>query len=372
MKQIVILILALSLNVFAQTTPKKHHSQLKINCQECHICKSPTFENPCLKICPDITRKAEKVKRSLDEAPDIIVIDTLSAKYESVVFPHKLHAQMAEMNGGCASCHHHNPSGKILACSSCHHKDNKADLSKPKLKAAYHQLCINCHREWDARWQKQSNCTSCHQKKAGKESSAALAARINLAQKAHSRISIPKKFTYRVDFDEGPVVTFHHQAHARQYGVKCQECHKKESCQNCHGVHKRREVTHENCVSCHEKDIDDNCSLCHGAKEKPAFDHGKITGWALNKYHQKLACTACHKTKPYKKLNTRCTACHTNFRHGKFNHKVTGLILNETHSEFECELCHINRNFVKKPQCSECHDDYTFPKQKPGKLLLSR
>jgi DnaJ-class molecular chaperone len=99
------------------------------------------------------------------------------------------------------------------------------------------------------------------------------------------------------------------------------------------------------------------------------FDHASSTGWALNKFHQKLECAKCHgnKTK-FTKLNNDCLSCHKNFEDGTFNHKVTGLELDDIHKEAGCTDCHQTKNF-SKPACTNCHEDKSFPKDKPGKLV---
>ena len=100
------------------------------------------------------------------------------------------------------------------------------------------------------------------------------------------------------------------------------------------------------------------------------FNHAASTGWALNKNHINLACTVCHKKgKEFTALDNKCISCHPDWNSMSFNHKVTGLVLNETHSEFECGDCHLNKDFSKKPSCENCHDDKSFPKDKPGTLV---
>jgi hypothetical protein len=68
-------------------------------------------------------------------------------------------------------------------------------------------------------------------------------------------------------------------------------------------------------------------------------------------------------------LNSLCKSCHTGWNSSNFNHKVTGLILDETHIEFDCSDCHEIENYSKDPSCDGCHEDYSFPKQKPGTLV---
>jgi len=264
------IILVMAGNGFGQETPAKHHSQYPLNCQECHLCKKPTAEKPCLKICPDFVRKGVETKHTLKEAPEIIEIDSLSRQFTGVVFSHKMHAEMAQMSGGCTTCHHHNPPGKILKCSACHSTNVRGtQIGKPDLEGAYHRLCIDCHRSWDTRWVKKTDCSTCHTPKTTKTSQAVLAAKVKLIQNSHNDIQVPLRFVLKSDNEDAPWVTFHHGAHAKKYVKKCTACHQNETCVQCHGIHPKRRLSHDTCVSCHEKDIDENCEKCHSEKPKP-------------------------------------------------------------------------------------------------------
>ncbi len=306
----------------AQNAAAKHHSEFPLNCQECHACKNPTYEKPCLRIMPNLTRSGAPSKYSLKEAPEKITIDLLSSQYGPVLFSHKDHASMAQMGTKCETCHHHNPPGKILACSSCHDaKSNRPNGQKPSLKAAYHQLCIGCHKSWDGTWQKKTQCETCHAKKG----STPLKIRklTDPSFPEMERVKIPPTFTYKSDNEDAPIVTFHHGAHAEMYINKCETCHAQETCTDCHtGDVKKREISHETCESCHDTESDDQCGFCHDQKQKTPFSH-----------------------------------------------KAYGFTLDATHAQFECEVCHLNRNFSKKPQCVNCHKGYRFPAQKPGKAV---
>lgn len=64
----------------------------------------------------------------------------------------------------CQTCHHHSPDGKPAPCSDCHSTPfDGENLSKPGLKAAYHQRCADCHKE---AFEGPMTCTSCHTEKA--------------------------------------------------------------------------------------------------------------------------------------------------------------------------------------------------------------
>jgi hypothetical protein len=59
-------------------------------------------------------------------------------------------------------------------------------------------------------------------------------------------------------------------------------------------------------------------------------------------------------------------ACHAGWKPGAFDHVVTGIKLSETHAALDCESCHLESNFAKKPTCSGCHDDKSYPTALPG------
>ena len=192
------------------------------------------------------------------------------------------------------------------------------------------------------------------------------------------------KIIYQTDCKEGKLVTFFHDQHINIFGLDCISCHKNENCISCHDPAKVKNgkqhnfdkpimvnisetERHQRCFGCHEND---KCSLCHKNSEMKPFDHSLRTGWALNKNHLKLECTACHtKDKGFTKLENECVSCHRNWNSETFDHKVTGLMLDEIHIEFDCSDCHLDRDFSRRPSCGNCHDDKNFPNNKPGKLV---
>lgn len=371
----IILVIIFYVVLNAQQSPGNDHSKLNINCKTCHTCDVPTKSDPCLVICP--RDKIVSVYQKPEQTPEMIVLDQISDRYGAVYFSHKIHAQMSTMSGGCENCHHHNTSGPILKCNSCHETSRKRDdVSVPDLKGAFHRQCMDCHREWSH----ETGCNSCHTLKKDLKNTKEENLQKKFAGKDHPVILEPTKIVFETNYEKGKLVTFFHNDHTKKFGISCIRCHKQESCTKCHDSNKNSntevkniKVTktlaehHQKCFSCHEND---NCTTCHLTKESEAFDHGKTTGWALNKYHIELSCVKCHGSKtPYKKLNNSCTNCHQNWSSETFKHSITGLQLNETHSEFGCEDCHIDRNFAVKPSCDNCHDNYSFPKQKPGSII---
>jgi hypothetical protein len=372
----ILLIIILTVTINAQQSPGKDHAKLQINCKTCHICDVPTKSEPCLVLCP--REKMVTVYQKPEQTSELIVLDQISDRYGPVYFSHRIHAQMSNMGGGCEGCHHFNTSGPILKCSNCHEsKRNREDVSVPDLKGAYHRQCMDCHREWSH----DTGCNSCHKLKKDLKDVKKDDVQKKYAGKKHPVVLEPTKLVYETKSAKGKFVTFFHDDHTKKFGLTCATCHKQESCIKCHDVNKISndrpktvtskttfEAQHKNCISCHSKA--DNCNNCHNQKVTDQFDHSKKTGWALNKFHINLTCSKCHGSSlPYKKLNNKCEGCHQTWNSENFKHTITGLQLNETHSEFGCEDCHLEKNFSVKPSCINCHDDYNYPKQKPGKLV---
>lgn len=353
------------LTVKVQAQQNKNFGNGEIDCIFCHKCDTPTKTKPCLVHCPRNT--IIKIYHSSEEAPNEIEInkfeDTLDL-YTPVRFSHKLHASMSEMSGGCSSCHHYTPKGRITPCSECHESIRKReDLSKPDLKAAYHRECIDCHKKWSH----ESKCQSCHKLNNIKEKK-----ELKFFEKY--KIEEPKILTFQTSDEKAPVVTFFHSLHTNLTKLECNDCHRNVTCEKCHDVNKpekfefkKPEIPHETCSGCHNPER--KCELCHSVKAREKFNHYIQTGFPLTKYHDKLNCEKCHgQNKKVKKIDDRCNSCHKNWSFRNFNHNVVGVYLDEIHSSFYCENCHINRDFSAKPVCSDCHDEkYKYPEYSPGK-----
>lgn len=373
---LMLFVLVLAVGVKAQQSPGKNHSKLNLSCQTCHTCSVPTKDEPCLVLCP--REKIATVHQKPEETPELIVVDQLKDRYGPVYFSHRIHAQMSIMSGGCENCHHFNTSGPILKCNSCHEPIRKReDVRLPDLKGAYHRQCMDCHREWSH----ETGCNSCHVPIKDVKVTHKEELKKQLAGKLHPALLEPTKITYQTNSDKGKLVTFFHDDHTKKFGLNCISCHKQESCTKCHDVNKKTdsklktvstkktfETQHRNCISCHTKN--ESCGRCHSEKMLEPFNHTSRTGWALNKYHINLACSKCHGTKlPYKKVDNKCASCHHGWNGETFKHDVTGLSLDETHKEVGCEECHIANNYAVKPVCTNCHEDYVYPKNKPGKSV---
>jgi len=96
--------------------------------------------------------------------PGLIRLDSLMDQYEAVLFDHTKHISMAD---NCGICHHehgsnnmicmdchsidkstfqHSVASSFMACRNCHDAFDRDNPGMPGLKAAYHQVCFDCHR----------------------------------------------------------------------------------------------------------------------------------------------------------------------------------------------------------------------------------
>lgn len=369
MKKLIIIcfVLLLTNNFILGQTPKlPQHAQMQVDCKTCHICDTPTKTDPCLIACPRF--KEEVIRHSPEEGPSDIIIDKFPKTidlYSPVNFSHRSHSEMSLMSGGCGSCHHYNPPGKIVSCETCHEVERtRTNISRPDLKAAYHRQCINCHSTWEEKVE----CVNCHT--LNSQSTAKSVEPIKESYR-HPQIAIPEKIIYETDTDEGKLVTFFHNEHNSLFNLDCSTCHSQESCVNCHNqkvdFSKAEKDIHERCSSCH--DTENNCNKCHQNSESKPFNHKSKTGFALEDFHSKVACVSCHgKSSKFTGLNKNCVSCHKT-KDGIFNHRITGVILDEVHVDLECSDCHKNNNYKLKPVCNDCHDDYKYPNEIPGERV---
>jgi len=344
----------------------------KINCKTCHECEYPTKETPCLVPCP---KNTVSVHHSPEQAPEVLVLDDLSKKYGSVVFTHKVHAQMSEMSHGCNGCHHYNTTGPVLNCKKCHAKERKRDeIGTPDLEAAYHRQCMPCHRKWS----KATDCVYCHELKTAKGTQSQQDKVRKATGKTHPRSAEPTRLVYTTTSGTGRYVTFYHIEHVSTFNLPCTGCHKGEKCVSCHEVKSAAEkkkdekaaaqqnfgTRHKRCASCHDTR---NCNTCHAGTVAAPFKHAVNARWDLGRFHSRLSCQRCHgQGYPIRRLDSRCVSCHTAWKLGSFNHAVTGLALSKNHQDIECTSCHPGKDFTKTPVCRECHDERAYPRVLPG------
>lgn len=373
MKKLAILILMIiAVQVNGQT--KKPHSQMQVDCSTCHSCENPTKLDPCLNACPRL--EMVTVHQSAAKAPDVIKLNkfkntSFEDNYKPVQFSHLLHAEMADMAGGCESCHHYNPPGDIMACSDCHEAERKReDVSKPDLKGAFHQQCMSCHREWNSNTQ----CSDCHLLNS-EIAEGKVPGKTVKKGGVHPPVTTPVKVVYETGSDEGDLVTFFHSEHTGLFGLECTSCHTNQGCVTCHNTREGIEVSmfgdddaHSKCRDCH--DTEDNCESCHSDETREPFNHAVRTGFNLTKYHSNAACIQCHKAEgKFTGLTGNCFNCHGDWEDGDFEHSVTGLELDDIHIDNACEDCHTTGDLRDKPTCDNCHDEISYPDDLPGERV---
>ena len=307
--------------------------------------------------------------KGLEGVADVIVLRNITRVYGPVRFTHRLHAEMSQLKGGCANCHHGEPGVEknFSKCETCHAKSVTAStLEQPTLKGAFHRQCLGCHRDWAH----ENGCGFCHEGKLGPKAASDGVGGDPL--KRSKGVSLQSTMVYETTYESAPAVTFHHIDHAEKFGISCNQCHAGDSCSDCHDkkVERRAADRHADCMSCHvEKD---NCSFCHDASaRKPAHD-AERTGWCLEPHHVDVACQKCHgPANEFVKPSTDCRSCHGSFKGQEFDHAVTGITLYGSHAHYDCARCHIgNGNGIGSAvTCDGCHpkSDISWPADLPGK-----
>lgn len=351
---------------------------LRASCSNCHTCSVPTSENPCVIPCSREALRRIADRFDLMHGPSVVILDELENLYLPVPFDHAGHARMADMTGGCATCHHYTPEGaEHPACKTCHAIDTAAgDIRKPGLKGAYHRQCMSCHREWSG----ETQCGACHLPKTGADGKLrqeVLPTPGDLIGRMHPPIPEPETELYVTEREgfEPTRALFRHKAHIDEYGLRCAECHREDNCNRCHEGGKTHvqhvrslDEHHQPCFSCHRDDACEDCHYAADASPPTPFDHAS-TGWPLKRYHAGKSCRVCHASVPFTARDNRCGACHDSWTSDNFDHRVTGQALDEIHAPFDCELCHAEQRFDRPPTCTECHDEdegFRFPERRPG------
>lgn len=153
-------------------------------CQACHMTPLPEASETKQKpeaIAARLLQSRTPVTEIYhdDDIPEIKIIGELSDQYKFVEFPHqkilnklvdnikdnKLATYFhTEKETICQACHHNSPaSQKPPGCTTCHGKPfDKMNPTRPGLKAAYHQLCLGCHKEMQIEKPSPTGCTECH------------------------------------------------------------------------------------------------------------------------------------------------------------------------------------------------------------------
>lgn len=235
----------------------------------------------------------------------------------------------------CARCHSDPHKGQFGAssCSECHGEEH---FSPSLFDAARHAAagfalsgahasvsCAQCHKEQDGsrlfRGTK-SACASCH----SDPHAGSFTAKVDCSE-CHSA----EKFSSAaVHFDHERWTGF--ALHGAHFAIPCEACHrpvekpdalgrtrqraKGTSCQVCHADPHAGQFANTAGVTA--------CSRCHQDESDfriTTFDHQTMSRFTLDKTHEKLACSACHKETTihgaakavrFKPLGTTCGDCH--------------------------------------------------------------
>lgn len=353
----------------------------ELPCTFCHTCEKPTRANPCLRACPRMSAAAIAARMLQKGGPNVVILDELEELYLPVPFDHRGHAHMAMMADGCGVCHHFTPEGAAYpACKTCHEVSaQQRDARKPNLKVAYHRQCMSCHREWSGG----TDCAACHLPKTEEgQQTPTVEALLKQMPGPIPEPGIEKIYEPESKPEVGPKIVFRHKEHVN-FGLECASCHREDSCSRCHAVGGGQERAtgmpmegHRACAGCHDVENKDACDHCHwkeGERKPKPFDHGRRSGWPLNRYHAEVGCRVCHEALPFRKRDRDCNACHGDWKPDTFDHAVTGQVLDENHEEGDCADCHADRKFDTPPKCDECHEEdegIAFPAQRPGPLVI--
>jgi hypothetical protein len=154
------------------------------SCLLCHMkpLADPAESNEIMAEMLLKTRKATADTYKDEDIPEKVIIKDLSDKYEPVELPHRKMIKTlltnikdnkmagyfhAEKGTVCQSCHHNSPiDKKPPRCGSCHSKPfDKNALTRPGIKGAYHQQCMECHTILNLEKPKATACTECHKEK---------------------------------------------------------------------------------------------------------------------------------------------------------------------------------------------------------------
>jgi len=222
-----------------------------------------------------------------------------------------------------------------LGCEECHGKKTLLGLT---------QVCTSCHEAVHGK--AFEDCTACHTQAA---------------------------FKPALNFDHAPFFRLEH-GHAE---VSCERCHPRfgttrgKTCAQCHETPHRPEWTA--CEECH-----DTASF-RNARPTLEGDGHAVTGFALMKPHERLACERCHgagiEFRP--QSETDCAACHDDPHQGQFKERCIAchegsrfkpttftiadhesFELGGAHARVGCGDCHKEGRFVGTPRdCRSCHDD---------------
>jgi predicted CXXCH cytochrome family protein len=169
------------------------HEEVKASSPECAGCHAiqPARAAPDCGFCHQRRTPADRpafVSGRPAGTGFVLEIGRLSEEYGKVEFAHSAHVQrltdiIGERAPGmsaahlknhllCQSCHHNSSPETRPECASCHPAStsggNFPPDGRPLLKAAYHQLCMDCHTRMEVKAVPAADCSACHQPLPGK------------------------------------------------------------------------------------------------------------------------------------------------------------------------------------------------------------
>lgn len=254
-------------------------------CMNCHreMGAGPLGCEDCHKRKKD--RGPVATKDTLAFVPDKMTLGHLSAEFEPSLFDHKAHVDHA---GKCEDCHHESSRvEKTPACRKCHN-------TPEKLKAAYHDQCMTCHRPVTKHTAQKIESLRKELDAARAANDDAKVAKLKAELEAESTrkgsplncsdCHRPKHAPGTVKLDsivkKAGRVPFNHADHADAVDL-CTDCHhadtgysKLQACRKCHGETadsgsakglSLEDAYHGQCIACHEKEGSGptKCAECH-------------------------------------------------------------------------------------------------------------
>jgi hypothetical protein len=404
---------ALNNTLFAQLSPgdlaKVHeHLEGNLNCTQCHILGEKVSDDKCLSCHKELKVRVEQQKG--------------------------FHATKEVKSKSCASCHndHHGKNFQIvkfdektfdhlktgyeltgkhakIECKECHKPANIKDEQIRVKKYTFlglDQKCSACHEDYHQNTLSKT-CSNCHSTETFKPAPkfkhektkfplAGKHATVDCKECHKIEVKDGKNFQHFSGITFTSCVNCHTDAHKRELGNKCNECHTEESfktfigynhfnhaktsfplkglhkkldCAKCHNLNlnslvvlqDRKGIKTEDCISCH-KDVHEgkfgtDCKQCHNEdgfrklSNPDKFDHN-LTHYKLEGKHEKVDCKSCHKQKFTDPIEyNACASCHTDYHKGELN------IASRTR---DCSECHIVFGFTESTYSIDDHSKSSF------------